>query len=300
VVLCTFNGALYIEEQLRTILAQTYPIQEILVLDDQSGDATMDIVRELAIKHPVIKPHQNEKRLGAVKNFEKALQLAANDLIAIADQDDVWHPQKIEKLVHAFPPDSLLIYCNSARFYNEADFSVKTNPRYLRFSGKDGRKILLFNTISGHAMLIRRQLLPLVLPFQEAVLYDWWMAMVAAYHGGVSYLPEVLVLQRMHGNNLTTGSQYQHRDPVSRKKFREMVLPHLKQFVQTPGMPRRHREMAGQLFDLWRRSLKQRFCLPLFIFLWRYRKIIFSFQKKKIAFFSHLKYCWWFSAGGQP
>lgn len=295
VVLCTYNGAAFIEEQLNSILAQTHKIDELIIVDDKSTDDTIIIIKSIAEKFPFIKIHENHERFGAIKNFEKALRMAKNELIAVSDQDDIWHPQKIEKLVENFSESKLLIYCNSVRFVDNPDFSAKTNPRYMRFQGIDGRQIFIFNSVSGHAMILRKKLLQYALPFSENVMYDWWMAVVAAYNGGVQYLSEVLVLQRVHKNNVSVNDKYDYGNSKNRINYKRLVLPHLKQFITTPGMPAEDRMMIEKLFVLWKNGLDKKFSYRLFFFLVKYRKTLFAFKKKKTAFFSHLKYSWWFS-----
>jgi glycosyltransferase involved in cell wall biosynthesis len=285
VALCTYNGAAYLSDQLQSILDQTYPVTEIVVVDDGSGDETLAILRSFSDAYPLIKIYKNHVQLGAIKNFEKALSLTRYDLIAIADQDDVWHPQKIEKMMTAWPPDVPLVYCDSVRFSGTPNFNLKANPRYARFYGENGKELMMFNTVSGHAVMIRRVLLTLALPFEEGVMYDWWLAMTAAYNGGVVYVPEVLVLQRVHQNNLTVNEGNTHRSEKGRKGYKEMLLPHLSKFVSTPGMTPGDKRVAGQLFLLTKNAVKPGWSLKLFLFLFRYRHQFFYFQKKRLPFF---------------
>jgi glycosyltransferase involved in cell wall biosynthesis len=295
VVLCTYNGAEFIEEQLSSIFAQTYSVAEVIIVDDKSTDNTFHLLQSWADRYPAIRLYQNQERLGATRNFEKAMRLATNEVIAISDQDDIWHPQKLEKLISAFSENSLLIYCNSVRFTDTPDFSVKSNPTHIRFCGTDGRKIFIFNAVSGHAMMLKKKLLEHAIPFAENVMYDWWMAVIASCNGGVQYLPDVLVLQRVHDNNVTINDSYDYGSPKNRIYFKRMVLTHLQQFIDTPGMPAEDRQMVRKLFLLWKDALDKRFSPGLFWFLFQHRKILFSFKSKRTVFFTHLKYCWWFS-----
>ena len=101
IVLCTYNGAKYIKEQLDSILSQTYPLYEIIVQDDDSIDETVEILNEYATKNPLIKVYKNESGHGVNGNFLSAMQRATGDFVAISDQDDIWEPTKIEQQVHA-------------------------------------------------------------------------------------------------------------------------------------------------------------------------------------------------------
>ncbi len=124
VVLCSYNGARFIEEQVLSVLAQTYPIQELIVVDDASTDDTCTIIEKLATKDERIRLYRNPANLGFSANFEKALLLANADIIAIADQDDYWHPEKLEKMMHQWRAEIPLIYCDSVRFSGE----LPSNP----------------------------------------------------------------------------------------------------------------------------------------------------------------------------
>ena len=88
VVLGTYNGEVYLQEQLRSVLAQTYPALEIIAIDDGSGDRTVEILREFAARDPRIRVVVNERNLGFIRNFEKGCRLAAGKFIALCDQDD--------------------------------------------------------------------------------------------------------------------------------------------------------------------------------------------------------------------
>lgn len=101
--MCTYNGERFLREQMDSILAQTYPIHEIIISDDCSTDGTMDILREYAAKHTFIKIHQNARNKGCNQNFHDTFKFVSKetDYIAISDQDDIWFPEKVEKLIQS-------------------------------------------------------------------------------------------------------------------------------------------------------------------------------------------------------
>ena len=99
IVLATHNGENYLKEQLDSLINQTYPVLEIIVVDDCSTDATVDIIKLYRQKYGHIKFYQNEAVLGPVKNFEKGMVLSAGEYISLCDQDDVWMPEKIKKIM---------------------------------------------------------------------------------------------------------------------------------------------------------------------------------------------------------
>ena len=106
VAMCTYNGALYIEEQLRSILAQTVPVNEIVICDDGSTDATISVIEK--VRKDVerlgmrLLLKENRTPLGVNANFEKAMGLCSGDIIFLSDQDDVWESNKVETIKRYF------------------------------------------------------------------------------------------------------------------------------------------------------------------------------------------------------
>src|SRR5688572_21636686 len=104
--MCTYNGAAHVREQLDTIGNQTRPPDELIICDDRSNDQTPDIIRDFAAtaKFPV-RLHINEMTLRSSPNFQKTISLCTGDIIALADQDDLWKPNKLERFEEAFNRD---------------------------------------------------------------------------------------------------------------------------------------------------------------------------------------------------
>jgi glycosyltransferase involved in cell wall biosynthesis len=202
VVLGTYNGEAYLHEQLRSILAQTWPALEIIAVDDCSSDRTVDILREYAGRDPRIKVVVNERNLGFIRNFEKGCRLAGGTYIALCDQDDYWFPEKITKMVNAIG-NYPMVYCDSD-LCDEAlqplGRRISDLVHYQSFD--DCRQLCVFSRMYGHATLITRELFGRASPFLEEVPHDGWLAYHATLYGGVLYLPEVLVKYRQHGGNV--------------------------------------------------------------------------------------------------
>ena len=93
VVMCTYNGKQFLREQMDSILAQDYPLHEIIVQDDRSTDDTWDILQTYAKAHPgLFKLFRNDEQLGFNRNFHTALLRATGQYVAISDQDDIYTP----------------------------------------------------------------------------------------------------------------------------------------------------------------------------------------------------------------
>lgn len=91
VVMCTYNGDKYLEQQIDSILCQTYPIHELIIQDDCSTDRTVTIIEAYQKRDPRVKLYINEAPLGFNYNFSSAFAKAEGEYIASSDQDDIWH-----------------------------------------------------------------------------------------------------------------------------------------------------------------------------------------------------------------
>jgi len=107
-----YQGENFLAIQLESLLAQDYPHLEIICVDDASSDATWSILQSLAAKDTRMHIFQNDQNLGYRKTFEKGINLATGELIALSDQDDYWIPSKISRLVESIGGASL-IYADS-------------------------------------------------------------------------------------------------------------------------------------------------------------------------------------------
>src|ERR1700741_3685870 len=101
VALCTYNGEKFLEKQLDSIFLQDYSNLEIVVVDDCSKDNTWDILQRYAHNNERLRLYRNRRNLGYSRNFEKAIKLCRGDLIALADQDDIWEKEKIRILANS-------------------------------------------------------------------------------------------------------------------------------------------------------------------------------------------------------
>ncbi len=120
----------------------------------------------------------------------------------------------------------------------------------------------MFNTISGHAMLLRKSFLDKALPVPAGVYYDWWLGMVAMCNGSVQLLPEILVYQRAHDQNVTI----QHlSEKALRKQFRQMLFKHLVAFSTIKGMKSEDVLFFQKMEYYWKQMLERGWSLGLFI-----------------------------------
>lgn len=284
VVVCTYNGAEFLSEQLDGLLAQSYAPVEIIICDDASTDDTVLIAKEYAAKDPRIRLHLNEQNIGYNRNFEKGLLLAHGAYIAVCDQDDIWQKEKLQRLMRLFDLETtLLAHAQSVRFTKlPPKIEHYTARRY--FTGSDVKKLLYFNTIAGHNMLLRKELLQYALPLPPGVFYDWWLALSAAIYGRINGTSEVLTFHRVHTSNLTLGKGDEKRQ--TRKKAEER-LHTLTQVLQIQALKEEDRIFARQLFNVLTTLQQKKFSVPLFFFLLQNAHTVFFF--KKSSFLSRAK-----------
>ena len=200
VALCVYNGERYLREQLESILAQEGVRLEIVCVDDRSTDGSLALLQEYALRDPRFRVFENESNLGHLRSFEKCMALCSAPLIAPSDQDDIWEPSKLRRLCAAMG-DADLAYCDSAYIDSEGRSLGRSISDDLdaMHSGRDPLCYVFQNTVSGHALLVRREVFDACLPFPELLYHDWWLAMCAASRNGVVYVDEPLVRFRRHG-----------------------------------------------------------------------------------------------------
>jgi Glycosyltransferases involved in cell wall biogenesis len=203
VVMCTYNGAKFLVKQLESILNQTYSnLTEVICVDDGSTDNTLSILKHYAEKDNRVKIFINETNLGYIKNYEKAFTLTTKPYIAIADQDDIWFPDKISLLMAAIE-NNLMVYSDNLYIDSEDNSTGRrfSDCRYLR-ECTSCLNFIMTNGISGHTALINRELLKYALPFNNEIPYDYWLAFHAVQYGKIPYVNETLVGYRQHDNNV--------------------------------------------------------------------------------------------------
>lgn len=204
VALAAHNGAAFLRAQIDSVLAQTHAALELVAVDDASDDATPDILRDYAARDPRVRVERNAGNLGFNANFAKALSLCRGDFIAPCDQDDLWFPDKLSRLLEAVG-EADIAYCDS-EYIDDAGAPLGRRLSSARgmYAGNDPLALVLTNSVSGHAALCRRELAERCRPFPEGIYYDWWLAINAAAGRGIRYVDRPLVQCRRHGSTVST------------------------------------------------------------------------------------------------
>ena len=218
VAICTYNGAAYLAEQLISILSQDPPPFEVVLGDDASSDDSVAVAEWLFAEHRaaghatefVIRRH--DPGLGVSGNFADALSHTRGDLVALSDQDDIWHPGKLAALVAAFEADpSLLLVHTDARMVDGTGeptgltlleaLEITPGERAGLEGGDAFAALLHRNLVTGATMMVRRELIDTAAPFPEEWVHDEWLAALASATGSLRLMPEPLIDYRQHGRN---------------------------------------------------------------------------------------------------
>ena len=204
--MATYNGGKFIREQLESILSQL-PLAgaEIVIADDGSTDDTLAVVESLGDAR--IRVLRAEKHLGVIYNYERALQASKGEIIFLADQDDIWLPGKVEKVLAALNDADLVIH--DAWMLRPSDSQESSWTRSGKLSDVRAYRSGVVanwwkNAFTGCCMAFRRSILDKALPFPKNLpMHDQWLGLVAEKNFKVKSMEEQLVEYRQHSTNAT-------------------------------------------------------------------------------------------------
>lgn len=208
ILLSTYNGDLYIEEQIESIYNQSYTNFELYVRDDGSNKDFVTLLKKLQKKYQF--SLIEGENIGFVRSFMMLLEMVNDaDLYAFADQDDVWLRDKLRVAENWFAQNGKndipqLFHSAYSIFVNELDNVVGNfgvlNSRY------DFRRSITENHFSGFAMVINPCLREYMLKgdCNKIGYHDWWAAMITQAFGESYSDSRIMAMHRAHGDNVTT------------------------------------------------------------------------------------------------
>ena len=293
IALCTYNGGAFLQEQLDSLLQQSYTNIEIIAVDDASTDGTRSILEKNASADNRLKVFINEKNIGYNKNFEKAIGLCSGKYIAISDQDDIWDIEKIGKMMRLWPEGAQFIYSLSGSFTG-THFENRTAAPNVVYTPIDHVLKLVFNSpVHGHACMFKKELVPLCTPFPANIFYDWWMSMHAAAFGTIGCIPETLTWHRVHENNssrnITSISDKEERN----EQLRQQCVYFYETFCNKDILTGSQKKLLEEYAAILKKMNGKKFSWPMFIYVLKNRKLIFHYKKQKpFLFFSYMKHAY--------
>lgn len=231
IVVTVCNGEAHLTRQLESLLAQTDPADEVLLLEDASEDSSADIAKSFADRGGQSwRLLRNPSRLGLLGNLQQGLTRATADVILLCDQDDVWMPDKVSAFRRTFETEPRLV----AAFSDARVCDAKLQPlgyslwqveafscreRQLVRAGELVRVLADRNVVQGASLAFRRDLLTRILPFPTGLhfrlwCHDGWIAAISSGLGPVGMIDRPLMDYRIHGGNQI--GRFRRRDVLRR------------------------------------------------------------------------------------
>lgn len=215
IAMTSYNGEKYIARQLETLLAQSLPADEIVICDDGSKDRTVEIIRNFVEMHQEknIRLVENDENLGYVRNFYKAISLTSGDYIFLADQDDEWHANKIERSMQVMEAEQASVICTNSRLIDEksriiGDVSWFDRNPFIdsvtqKISPISFYELVIGNIAQGCTYCFTKDVKEAYLRVNSTnLIHDHQIMFVAALLGKACFLDEVLIDYRLHGSNM--------------------------------------------------------------------------------------------------
>lgn len=209
VLLATYNGRRHLPMLLDSVFSQTLTCS-VLVRDDGSTDGTQGILKQLAERVQML--DDNCGNLGVRENFNRLMMATTASYVALADQDDVWEPDRLEAgmlvmtdLEERFGKQHPILVHSDLRVCDADGSEICAslwNYQRLDPEARSFSRVLVQNNVTGCTMLVNRALMDLALPVpQDAIMHDWWLTLVAAAAGKIGFVQRPLVRYRQHDRN---------------------------------------------------------------------------------------------------
>lgn len=230
IILPTYNGEQYLPEQIDSLMAQSHHNFVIVTRDDGSTDSSKALIAGYAERYPE-RFHivaSDDDNVGASTGFSLLMQYVLENkqvlglesaYIMCCDQDDIWYPQKIAvslqrmHILESQSPGKPLLVHSDLRVVDEQRRQIA--PSFVDYQGLNPfrnsfTRLLVSNVVTGCTALINEELAALASPVpREAMMHDWWLALVASAFGRVSFIEKTLVDYRQHGSNTLGAREYQ-------------------------------------------------------------------------------------------
>ena len=206
VLLAAYNGESFIEEQIQSILKQTYSEINIIIYDDCSSDNTLGILNAISSRNDHVRIVHGDINRGAINAFEILLSLVDTEYFCFSDQDDIWDEDKIELLMDRLKRDDLSLVYADMRVVDENLCTISASMwKYSCISplnSKHPSPYVFRNPVPGCSLLCKKNVLQMALPFPKSIpMHDIWVVACAAKIGSIGYINKSLQSYRQHGRN---------------------------------------------------------------------------------------------------
>ena len=236
ILLSTYNGEKYLADQIKSIQRQTFKKWDLYVRDDGSTDNTVDQIKEYSLKDNRIHfLSDNCKNMGPMRSFLKLLKEVEADYYFFCDQDDVWLEDKLlcmlKPMVAASNDKPRLVYCglkcvdqNLNSINNDFENLMGSISGKARFIGNDMPGcVMLFNKLTRNIAVKYTH------DYNDIIMHDWWIALIAETFGQIDFINQKFVLYRQHGDNSIGAGK---NGGIIRKIFQKGILKKQKDIVR--------------------------------------------------------------------
>lgn len=250
ILMATYNGEKYIEEQITSIISQTYENWILFIRDDDSQDGTINVIKKYQELYPgkiVLVDEINEHAGGAKKNFALLHEWVSSaykfNYFMFCDQDDYWLPGKIEQAITRMKAEEekcarpILIHTDLIVVDDKLDEIDKSYVHYRSINAgvKQLNRLLIQNNVTGCTMFWNKELNSLIGDMNEdrIVMHDWWIALIASTLGDIIFIDTPQIMYRQHGNNVVGATKVLSFRFI---KMRLKNLDHVKKTLRDPIM----------------------------------------------------------------
>lgn len=263
--MCTYNGGEFLALQLESIAAQTVAPDELVVCDDRSTDATLEVLERFRERAPFpVRLFVNPATLRPAQNFAKCISLCEGDVIVLTDQDDLWFPDRVERTREAFRsnPAATVVYSDAPLIGQQGETLNRSIYSSLPVRAEDAERLqrggdLLgvltrYSVLCGATMAFRASLRDVALPVPQLWMHDEWIALIGNALGPAVRLPSPVMEYRQHANQelgtgeWTVGTHLR----VARARQAEFYRAEMQRLQNGIEAVERHPELAAVLLPL--------------------------------------------------
>ena len=249
VAMTTYNGQQYIEQQLQSIINQTTPVDEIIICDDGSTDETCNIIKRFDDKRIILVC--NPQNLGYIENFYQAIARTSGDYIFLADQDDIWRPDKVEKMVAFMERQSCVAACSNFELMDQDGKVIaerenyQIHPKVLSckkpYLMLTTLQLVFRNVAQGCTYCFDKTVKKIYVDLHNTeVIHDHQIMLIASCAGKVGFLNEKLISYRIHEKNSIGFSkknkEYKLKKALSREPFMYRFFRQLNAHITVKGL----------------------------------------------------------------
>ena len=233
ILLATYNGEKYLSELIDSILSQTYKNIRLIISDDCSKDNTREILDKYKKEDSRVIVYKQEQNQGYVKNFEFLLKKVESDYYMLADQDDVWLPEKVEKSLQKLKAENAdlvfgdleVVDQNLKTIYPSFNDFMLLSRKIQKYI-KSYKLNYLYNCITGCTILAKSKFISQILPVpttSKYFIHDHWIGIIMSTYGKLAYMPEKYIKYRQHGDNQVGTNKISHKF-TKLKQVRELFI----------------------------------------------------------------------------